>query len=67
MSKGEVKMTRQQMQTEALVIERLLDAVLAMQCDEDRQDSCTLIETALERADRLNRALDSIHEGKGKA
>lgn len=59
MSKG--KMTREEMQTEALIIESLLDAAMAMQSEDDREDCFQMIEMASRRASRLNRALDSIN------
>ena len=55
------KMTRQEMQTEALVIENLLDAALVMQCDPNREDSVRVIEMAQGRIERLGRALDSVN------
>jgi hypothetical protein len=55
------KMTREQMQTEALIIESLLDAAMAMHSEVDREDCFQMIEKASARANRLNRALDSIN------
>lgn len=55
------KMTRQEMQTEALVIENLLDAALVMQCDPNRQETVQIIEMAQGRIERLGRALDSVN------
>lgn len=55
-------MTRDQMQTEALIIQALLDAAQAMFADEDRGDCHTMIEKASIRAQRLNEALDCVNE-----
>ncbi|WP_306111523.1 MULTISPECIES: hypothetical protein [Roseovarius] len=57
----EFKMTRQEMQTEALVIENLLDAALVMQSDPNRQETVQIIEMAQGRIERLGRALDSVN------
>ena len=57
----EFKMTRQEMQTEALVIENLLDAALVMQCDPNREETVQIIEMAQGRIERLGRALDSVN------
>ena len=57
----ELKMTRQEMQTEALVIENLLDAALVMQSDQNREESVRVIEMAQGRIERLGRALDSVN------
>ena len=54
-------MTRQEMQTEALVIENLLDAALVMQSDQNREESVRVIEMAQGRIERLGRALDSVN------
>lgn len=55
-------MTRDEMQTEALIIQSLLDAASAMFGDADRQDCFDLIEKASGRAQRLNNALDSVND-----
>ena len=49
------------LQNDALIIESLLDATMAMFAVPDRQDSMTLIEMASVRVARLNRALDSTN------
>jgi len=54
-------MTREKMQTEALIIENLLEAAMAMQGDDDREDALTMIEMAHDRAGRLNNALDQVN------
>lgn len=55
------KLTREEMQTEALIIESLLDAAMAMQSESDREDCFQMIEMASRRANRLNKALDVIN------
>ncbi|MBZ0127973.1 MAG: hypothetical protein K8F59_02550 [Rhodobacteraceae bacterium] len=55
------QMTRAQMQTEALIIESLLNAVMTLFAGDNAQDSITLIEMACERAEKLNCALDSVN------
>ncbi|MGK7652407.1 hypothetical protein ACSQ76_08330 [Roseovarius sp. B08] len=57
----EIKMTRQEMQTEALVIENLLDAALVMQGDPNREETVQIIEMAQGRIERLGRALDPVN------
>lgn len=49
------------LQSEALIIESLLDAAMSMFAVPDRQDSMTLVEMASVRAARLNRSLDSTN------
>lgn len=61
MSEDEVKMTRGQMQEQALVIESLLSTAMAMSCDEDLEDMLAMIEKASKRAIRLYRALDLVN------
>lgn len=56
-----VKMSRMDMQTEALIIESLLNAVIAMAGDTDREFTIAIVEMAHERARGLNEALDSTH------
>lgn len=51
----------QKMQDEALVIENLLGAAMAMASDNDQQDAIAIIEMACDRASRLQRALDRAH------
>jgi hypothetical protein len=61
------KMTREQMQTEALIIENMLTAVQSLfggSSKEDSQVSITLVENATDRAARLNSALDSANFGE---
>lgn len=57
----ELKMTHQEMQTEALVIANLLDTALVMQCDPNREETVQIIEMAQGRIERLGRALDSVN------
>lgn len=61
MSKYEVKMTRQEMQNEAFIIQTLLSAALAMHSEPSREGSFEMIEKAQDRAHRLNIALDSVN------
>lgn len=55
-------LTREQMQTEAMIIESLLSGIMAMQSGTYREEAVTLIEMAHDRARKLCDALDSIHE-----
>ena len=54
-------LTRDQMQTEALTIETLLDAVMALYGSFDHTEMIELVEMAQKRAKRLNTALDSVY------
>ena len=54
-------MNHQEMQTEALIIESLLGAALAMSAEDDREDCLLMIEKAQARAKRLNEALDIVN------
>ena len=54
-------LTRDQMQTEALTIETLLDAVMAVYGSFDHTEMIELVEMAQKRAKRLNTALDSVY------
>lgn len=64
MTKTDNKMTRQEMQDEALVIESLLNTAMSMQREPDREDALMMIEKACERASRLHNALDSVNAPK---
>ena len=55
------KMTRGEMQTEALVIESLLSTAMAYFSSKNPEEMMTIIEMAHERARKLNEALDSIN------
>ena len=55
------KLTREQMQTQALVIESLIAATLSMHGEDDIQDCMTILEMAMHRANKLNVALDSVN------
>jgi len=55
------KLTREEMQTQALIIETLLGATLSMHGDDDIQDCMTILEMAMHRANKLNLALDSVN------
>ncbi|WP_152491104.1 hypothetical protein [Roseovarius sp. THAF27] len=55
------KMSRQEMQDQALVIESLLSTAMAMLSERDPTDAYEMIEKAQDRATRLNSALDSIN------
>lgn len=61
MSKPDVKMTRDQMQTEAMVIESLLVAAQAIFDTSDPSDALNLVYMATKRASQLNRALDCVN------
>ena len=61
MINSNVSMTRCQVQTEALIIESLLNAVMAIQSSEDPQEAVVIVELACDRARRLNVAMDSIN------
>lgn len=54
-------MTRDQMQTEAMIIENLLDAAMALFAGDSTSESMDLIEMAGKRAAKLNEALDSVN------
>lgn len=55
------KMTRDQMQTEAMIIETLLTSVMALNSAPQTEDTFTLIDMAHNRACRLNQALDRVN------
>ncbi|MCR9088681.1 MAG: hypothetical protein NXH97_18270 [Rhodobacteraceae bacterium] len=59
-----VRMTQDQMQTEALVIETLLEAVVALSCSTKSSDAAELIDMAQSRARQLNIALDLVNRDK---
>ena len=61
------QMTRCEMQTEALIVENLLEAAMSLQADTDRQDAVTLIEMAHARIQRLGTALDSVNAPEDEA
>lgn len=67
MREHDIKMTRQEMQDEALVIESLLNTALSMHREPDREDAMMIIEKACERVSRLNSALDSVYAPEGMA
>lgn len=56
-----IKMTRQQMQDQTVVIESLLSAIMAMHSDSDKNDAFELIQMAQDRACQLGSALDSVN------
>ena len=62
----DIRMTRDQMQTEALVVETLLDAVMALNCSTDSSEAGELLQLAHDRARQLNFALDSVNELKAQ-
>lgn len=66
MPKSDIKMTRDRMQREALIIEELLSTAIAMACT-DFEEAYVMIEKAHARASRLNIALDSVHAPEGMA
>ncbi|MHA3915686.1 hypothetical protein [Halovulum sp. GXIMD14793] len=53
--------TRAQFQDDALVIESLLNSVMAMAFHENGGDAITLVEMAHDRAAKMNRDLDSVN------
>lgn len=59
MTTPETKLTRAQMQTEALIIQTLLGSVMALYSGTKPQDAIELVEMAQDRAMLLNNALDS--------
>lgn len=61
-----IRMTRDQMQTEALVVETLLDAVMALNCSIDGSEAGELLQMAHHRARQLNFDLDSFNELKAQ-
>ena len=60
-------LSREEMQTEALVIETLLEAASAMHGATRREQSFELIEMAQARASALKAALDSINRKEKSA
>lgn len=56
-----VKMTRGEMQAETMIIEYLLEAVMAIYSSANPKDAISLVEMAQDRANQLNRALDSVN------
>lgn len=63
MSQFYSKMTRDQMQSEALIIESMHNAVMALWSAADpADDAYTLVERAHARARNLNAALDSVND-----
>ncbi|MEO1641462.1 MAG: hypothetical protein AAFU41_19690 [Pseudomonadota bacterium] len=54
-------MSRDEMQTEALVVETLLSAAMALLGSGDTDATFTMIETAQEKARKLQSALDSVN------
>jgi len=62
MTEQTVKMTRQDIQDEALIIHSLLAAAQAMFGEGNEQDMLTMVEMAAQRANKLNIAMDSVNE-----
>ncbi|GGO55183.1 hypothetical protein SAMN05444398_103267 [Roseovarius pacificus] len=67
MRERKIKMTRQQMQDEAGIIQTLLSAALYMHSEPNREDLFVIIEKAQDRAYRLNIALDDVNAPEGMA
>jgi len=65
MSTENEKMTREEMHTEALVIECLLDTAQAMFGAGNEQDLATMVEMAHTRPQHLKAALDSVNAHSG--
>lgn len=63
--KGVRKMTRDEMQNTALIIESLLDAAMALNLTDSNEDMLRMIEMAHDRAAHLNTALDSVNAPEG--
>lgn len=62
MNTSNTKISRAQMQSEALVIQSMLSAVMALRSVPDPDDqTMTIVEMAHGRAERLNAALDSVN------
>lgn len=57
-----IKMTRIQFQTEALAVQCLLEASMALFSADSTDDAYTLTEMAFTRAKGLNCALDCVNE-----
>lgn len=53
--------TRAQLQNDAMVIETMLNTVLAMACTHNIQDTMTIVEMAHGYAEQLNHDLDSVN------
>lgn len=66
MSEQDIKMTRREMQTEAMVIKSLLGAAISLHARSDPQDAMTVIEMAHRCAHRLDIALDAVNAPKGE-
>ena len=62
-----IQMTRSEMQTEALVIEALLNAAMAMHGSLDPNDALPMVELAHDRAQRLGNALDVVNAPEDEA
>ena len=62
MTQSNTKMTRSDMQSEALAIQSRLNAAMALRSVSDPDDEATtIVEMAHGRAARLNAALDSVN------
>lgn len=61
MNKLQIKMNRCEMQTEALIIESLLNAAIAIFGSNDPQDALIMVGMAHDHAEKLNTALDSTN------
>ncbi|MGR3494094.1 hypothetical protein [Citreimonas sp.] len=66
MTQPNVKLTRAQMQTEARIIESLLDAAMAMFSGLTPGDAFALIDMAHDRAKQPKIALDSVNAVEAK-
>ncbi|WP_372575029.1 hypothetical protein [Ruegeria jejuensis] len=63
-----VTLTRDQLQTEALIIEKMLDAAIASFGGADAEENLfSLVERAHDRAHKLNIALDSVNAPEGQS
>lgn len=55
------RMTRDEMQVEAMIIESLLSAAMALNAGGNQSEVFQMMHMAHIRADKLNQALDSLH------
>lgn len=61
MPKLKTNMTRAELQSEALIIQSLLNAAMALQCATEKHETMAVIEMAHDRARGLNHSLDSLN------
>ncbi len=61
MPEPKTNMTRAELQSEALIIQSLLNAAMALQCGTQTHETMAVVEMAHDRARNLNHALDSLN------